>query len=83
MVSKTKRCKQWEEFLEEYKEYFIEKSMKLQPKKEPKKIHNKKWKKQVRISQLHKDYKTCTLHPGKSFQIIFHLNYDKFFAISF
>ena len=54
--------------------------MKLQPKEN---TQQKMERNKSELSQLHKDYKTCTLHPGKSFQIIFHLNYDKFFAISF
>lgn len=59
------RCKQWKEFLEEYKEYFIEKkSMKFQEKvekveKQPKETPQQKIQRnKSELSQLHKDYKT-------------------------
>lgn len=54
------RCKQWKEFLEEYKEYFTEKkSMKFQPKTEPKETTQQKMERnKSEISHLHKEYKT-------------------------
>jgi len=55
------RCKQWEEFLEEYKQYFTEKkSMKLQPKTESESKENPQQIQRTNseISELHKDYKT-------------------------
>jgi len=55
------RCKQWEEFLEEYKEYFIEKkSMKLQPKTETKEPSESEQRQRVKseLSTLHQLYKT-------------------------
>jgi hypothetical protein len=52
------RRKQWEKFIEEYKQYFTEKkSMKLQPKtesKEKKQMERNK----SELSELHKEYKT-------------------------
>ena len=52
------RCKQWEEFLEEYKEYFNEKSMKFKPKIEKESTEQKKQRVKSELSTLHQLYKT-------------------------
>jgi len=56
------RCNQWEEFLEEYKEYLTpKKSMKLTLTKEPKEsTEQKRQRIKTEISELHKKYKTLT-----------------------
>ena len=55
----TIRCKQWEEFLEEYKEYFIEKkSMKLQNTEPTETKEQKKQRVKSELSTLHQLYKT-------------------------
>lgn len=53
------RCKQWEEFLEEYKEYFTEKkSMKFKPNTEKESLEQKKQRVKSELSTLHQLYKT-------------------------
>jgi superfamily II DNA or RNA helicase/ubiquinone/menaquinone biosynthesis C-methylase UbiE len=58
----SERCKQWEEFLEEYKEYLTpKKSMTLKTTKEPKEsTEQKRQRIKKEISELHQKYKTLT-----------------------
>ena len=62
VMNHKERCKQWEEFLEEYKEYLNpKKSMSLKTTKEPiESTEQKRQRIKTEISELHQKYKTLT-----------------------